>query len=200
MIFFGEVPSKTPGLCFTLCTQAFHHLVPTKQAFHHEFQSPAMKKRRNLELSTPKNQIVQTKNKTANAMPCSQNGEICHICLGHMAQLSATMQPFWRVNQTKPNHPKPHQSNQSESTCELWFPTCVESKFPKVSLFWGIGGVLWVSKRLNQFRFRSQTELLQTWVSSKSTSQRVRAFLPCGCGSKPIVPFWGRCTTHFSLF
>ena len=21
-----------------------------------------------------------------------------------------------------------------------------------------------------------------------------------GCGSKPIVPFWGRCTTHFSLF
>ena len=23
---------------------------------------------------------------------------------------------------------------------------------------------------------------------------------PCGCGSKPIVPFWGWCTTHFSLF
>ena len=22
----------------------------------------------------------------------------------------------------------------------------------------------------------------------------------CGCGSKPMVPFWGRCTTHFSLF
>ena len=21
----------------------------------------------------------------------------------------------------------------------------------------------------------------------------------CGCGSKPMVPFWGRCTTHFSL-
>ena len=21
-----------------------------------------------------------------------------------------------------------------------------------------------------------------------------------GCGSKPMVPFWGRCTTHFSLF
>ena len=23
---------------------------------------------------------------------------------------------------------------------------------------------------------------------------------PCGCGSKPVVPFWGRCTTYFSLF
>ena len=23
---------------------------------------------------------------------------------------------------------------------------------------------------------------------------------PCGCGSRPMVPFWGRCTTHFSLF
>ena len=23
---------------------------------------------------------------------------------------------------------------------------------------------------------------------------------PIGCGSKPMVPFWGRCTTHFSLF
>ena len=22
---------------------------------------------------------------------------------------------------------------------------------------------------------------------------------PYGCGSKPMVPFWGRCTTHFSL-
>ena len=22
----------------------------------------------------------------------------------------------------------------------------------------------------------------------------------CGCGSKPMVPFWGRCTAHFSLF
>ena len=21
-----------------------------------------------------------------------------------------------------------------------------------------------------------------------------------GCGSKPMVPFWGRCTTHFGLF
>ena len=21
-----------------------------------------------------------------------------------------------------------------------------------------------------------------------------------GCGSKPMVPFWGRCTTHFSKF
>ena len=21
-----------------------------------------------------------------------------------------------------------------------------------------------------------------------------------GCGSKPMLPFWGRCTTHFSLF
>ena len=21
-----------------------------------------------------------------------------------------------------------------------------------------------------------------------------------GCGSKPMVPFWGRCTTHFSQF
>ena len=28
-------------------------------------------------------------------------------------------------------------------------------------------------------------------------------FSPCypyGCGSKPMVPFWGRCTTHLSLF
>ena len=24
--------------------------------------------------------------------------------------------------------------------------------------------------------------------------------VPYGCGSKPTVPFWGRCTTHFSLF
>ena len=23
---------------------------------------------------------------------------------------------------------------------------------------------------------------------------------PTGCRSKPMVPFWGRCTTHFSLF
>ena len=32
----------------------------------------------------------------------------------------------------------------------------------------------------------SLTNSLFTWLS--------------GCGSKPMVPFWGRCSTHFSLF
>ena len=27
-----------------------------------------------------------------------------------------------------------------------------------------------------------------------------RLKLKCGCGSKPMVPFWSRCTTHVSLF
>ena len=26
------------------------------------------------------------------------------------------------------------------------------------------------------------------------------ASLRCGCGSKPMVPFWGRCTTHFRTY
>ena len=30
--------------------------------------------------------------------------------------------------------------------------------------------------------------------------ERARSTIPCGCGSKPMVPFWGRCTTHFTLF
>ena len=25
-------------------------------------------------------------------------------------------------------------------------------------------------------------------------------FLRSGCGSKPVVPFWGRCTTHFRTY
>ena len=30
--------------------------------------------------------------------------------------------------------------------------------------------------------------------------EMVRGLSPGGYGSKPMVPFWGRCTTHFSLF
>ena len=39
-------------------------------------------------------------------------------------------------------------------------------------------------------------ELLGQHVPNKS---RIYAMFICGHGSKPMVPFWDRCTTHFSL-
>ena len=36
-------------------------------------------------------------------------------------------------------------------------------------------------------------------VLSRTWTPSVALMYSFGCGSRPIVPFWGRCTTHFSL-
>ena len=38
------------------------------------------------------------------------------------------------------------------------------------------------------------------WVAAQRTEEEKLLLQAHGCGSKPMVPFWGRCTTHFSEF
>ena len=45
-------------------------------------------------------------------------------------------------------------------------------------------------------RRMSLTQQHERWREVVEDSCKER----CGCGSKPMVPFWGRCTTHFNPF
>ena len=60
----------------------------------------------------------------------------------------------------------------------------------KACLFW-----CGCSSSLHMFGF------VALWFLSNNTQHCV-LLQACqyGCGSQPMIPFWGRCTTHFSLF
>ena len=91
--------------------------------------------------------------------------------------------------------PTQHQEHTS-FPCKDCFPRCQDSP-PEVR---GEQGIFMGPSQTLQLAWECRSQFAKGFHQAKGRSCRRFNGKPRGCGSKPMVPFWGRCTTHFSLF
>ena len=85
----------------------------------------------------------------------------------------------------------------------LLHPDCWPCLAPAVHFFLSPSASGKISSLTNVGRGgRTCAECSQSGWASRPASKRCfrKSDMTCGCGSKPMAPFWGRCTTHFRTY
>ena len=123
---------------------------------------------------------INSEGTVPSSLHCSNASWLCAFaCARHVS----TQVPLPRTHRLRFGLPSMwFTSNQAYADLSLWCRA--QSHRRRLTASWASHG-------------RTPSSAKQNPVASSCLASTTSRF---GCGSKPIVPIWGRCTTHFSLF